>query len=90
MVVRYAYLMIQSNDFEILGAQLVKLLPPGMETLKDGLSENLKAVLQNWLADLDLVTREEFDAQTAVLARTRAKLDALEKQLQSIESADST
>ena len=41
----------------------------------------LHIALQSALAKLDLVTREEFDAQTAVLARTRAKLDALEQTL---------
>ena len=44
-------------------------------------NESIKKVLNK----LDLVTREEFDVQEAVLARTREKLDALEKQLQAME-----
>jgi BMFP domain-containing protein YqiC len=42
-------------------------------------------VLQSHLARLDLVTREEFDVQTAVLKRTREKLAALERRLAEIE-----
>jgi BMFP domain-containing protein YqiC len=50
----------------------------------DALHARLKALLQARLARLDLVTREEFDAQLAVLQRTRAKLDALEKELEAL------
>ena len=46
----------------------------------------LHIALQAALARLDLVTREEFDAQTAVLLRTRQKLEALEQQLAQLES----
>jgi len=45
------------------------------------LQRNLKALLSQQFAQLDLVTREEFDAQTRVLARTREKLEALERRL---------
>jgi BMFP domain-containing protein YqiC len=45
----------------------------------------LELVLQSTLAKLDLVTREEFDAQTAVLQRTRAKVEALEMRCTEIE-----
>ena len=44
--------------------------------------EQLKSLLQNALSKLDLVTREEFDAQSAVLQRTRQKVDALEEKLE--------
>jgi BMFP domain-containing protein YqiC len=47
----------------------------------------IKSMLQATLARLDLVTREEFDAQTAVLLRTRLKLEALEQQFAAL-SAD--
>lgn len=46
---------------------------------------DLQLAVQAVLARLDLVTREEFDAQAAVLARTRAKLEALEQQLEKLE-----
>ncbi|MEP6608501.1 MAG: accessory factor UbiK family protein [Burkholderiaceae bacterium] len=48
--------------------------------------KNLKALLAQQFARLDLVTREEFDVQTKVLARTRAKLDDLERKLQQLET----
>ena len=54
---------------------------------KDGLlgQEQLKQALQVALRKLDLVTRDEFDAQTAVLLRTREKLEAMEVQIAELE-----
>ena len=49
------------------------------------LEQNFKGVLQAQLARLDLVTREEFDVQSAVLKRTREKLTALEQRLDQLE-----
>ncbi len=49
------------------------------------LQRNVKALLSQQFAQLDLVTREEFDAQARVLARTRAKLEALELRLADLE-----
>lgn len=51
------------------------------------IEKNLRAVLQGIFAKLDLVTREEFDVQQAVLLRTREKLDALEAKVADIEKA---
>ncbi|MGE5337152.1 MAG: accessory factor UbiK family protein [Gemmatimonadota bacterium] len=50
------------------------------------LQRNLKALLAQQFARLDLVTREEFDTQTKVLARTREKLEALEARLAELEA----
>ena len=52
------------------------------------LEKNLRALLQSAFARLDLVTREEFDAQREVLARTRAKLAELEAKLAELESGN--
>ena len=49
------------------------------------MERNFKSLLQSALARMDLVTREEFDVQTAVLARTREKLEALEARLKDLE-----
>ncbi len=49
------------------------------------MEKNLKAALSAWLAKLDLVTREEFDVQTQVLAQTREKLQALEARVAHLE-----
>jgi BMFP domain-containing protein YqiC len=50
------------------------------------LEKNLRVLLQSALARLDLVTREEYDVQREVLARTRAKLEALETRLAELEN----
>lgn len=71
--------MIDSNIIEQLTKSLSDQLPSGLNSLKAELDKNFRAVLQQQFAKLDLVTREEFDTQSAVLARTRAKLDALEQ-----------
>jgi len=57
-------------------------LPPG---LADGIDQNLRAALASALERLDLVTREEWDVQRAVLARSREKLERLEKQVAELE-----
>lgn len=49
------------------------------------IEKNLKATLTGLLGKLDLVTREEFDVQAQVLARTREKLTALEARLAKLE-----
>jgi hypothetical protein len=49
------------------------------------LEKNLRALLASAFSRLDLVTREEFDVQREVLARTRAKLEALEAKLAELE-----
>lgn len=50
------------------------------------IEKNLKAMISQGFAKLDLVTREEFDVQTQVLANTRAKLEALEAQVAELEA----
>jgi len=54
------------------------------------LERNLRAMLGAAFARLDLVSREEFDIQREVLARTRARLAELEKQVAALESASAT
>lgn len=56
----------------------------GQSPLPRDLQRNLRPLLQAALTRMDVVARDEFDAQAAVLARTRAKLDQLEKQLQEL------
>lgn len=51
------------------------------------LEANLRAMLQQGFAKLDLLTREEFELQAEVLARTRAKLEALEKRVAELETS---
>jgi len=60
-------------------------LPPGMAALREDFERNSQALLQAALAKLDLVTREEFEVQREVLARTRAQLEQLELQVIALE-----
>ena len=66
--------------------RLSGLVPPGLRESREELQENFKAVLQSGLAKLDLVTREEFDVQRAVLLRTREKLEQLQGQVLDLET----
>ena len=69
-----------------LARRLTAAVPPGITALGRDLEENFKAVLQSALARLELVSRQEFDVQAAVLRRTREKLEALEARLAAIEA----
>ena len=80
--------MIDLAQLDELARRLSSLVPPGLREGREELQQNFKSVLQAGLGKLDLVTREEFDVQRAVLARTRDKLEALERQL--AELADAT
>lgn len=67
--------------------KLVDALPGGVRALRADVEKNVRAALSSGFAKMELVTREEFDVQAAVLARTRAKVDALEKQVAELEAA---
>ena len=69
-----------------LARRLAESLPQGVKSVRDDLEQNFRTILNSGLARLELVTREEFEVQEAVLARTRAKLEALEKRMSSLES----
>ena len=58
-----------------------KLLPKDTEAVKDDFKDNLKILLNDYLKKINVVTREEFDTQSAVLLKTRKKLDESEKKL---------
>jgi len=66
--------------------RLSEVVPSGLTAVKADLERNFRLVLQSAFAKLDLVTREEFDVQAGVLAKTRAKLEALEKQVALLEA----
>ena len=73
--------MIDLAQLDELARRLSSLVPPGLRESREELQQNFKSVLQTGLGKLDLVTREEFDVQRAVLARTREKLEAIERSL---------
>jgi hypothetical protein len=68
-----------------LARRLAGAVPESVVALRRDLEQNFKGVLQSQLTRLDLVTREEFDVQAAVLKRTREKLAALEQRLAALE-----
>lgn len=81
---------VTDESIEKLARTLAESLPQGLRSVRDDLEKNFRAVLRSGLGKLDLVTREEFDVQQAVLARTREKLQALEARLRSLEQASSS
>ncbi|MAA72963.1 MAG: hypothetical protein CL679_14685 [Bermanella sp.] len=66
-----------------IASQISALLP---EQASQDMKHNIQQVLARQLNKLDVVSRDEFDAQQAVLLRTREKLDALEKQVANMEA----
>ena len=78
--------MLDPKNLEDIGAKMSALL--ANSPVKD-FEKNAKAVMSGLLGKLDLVTREEFDIQAQVLARTREKLKALEARVEVLEKARS-
>ena len=66
--------------------QLNSVITPGAEMLSNEVQQKMRTAAQATFDKLDLVTRDEFDAQRAVLARSREKLVAMEKQLADLEA----
>ncbi len=77
--------MIDPKMLDDLAKRLAQAVPIGVRELQQDLEKNFRATLNSAFTRLNLVTREEFDVQSAVLARTRAKVDALEKQVADLE-----
>ena len=73
------------RSLDELARRLAAAVPPGVSALRRDLEDNFKAVLQSAVTRLDLVSRQEFDVQAAVLRRTREKLEALEARLAQLE-----
>ena len=78
--------MIDLNHIDDIARRLSERVPPGLRESGEELQASFRAVLRTGLARLDLVTREEFDVQRAVLLRTREKLDALEGTVAELEA----
>ena len=78
--------MISQSNIEELTRRITELLPPGTEELRRDLKSNVRAALTSAFARMELVTRDEFDVQAELLARTRMRLEAMEKQVAELES----
>lgn len=77
--------MFDAKAIDDIASRLTASLPAGFNNLKDDMEKNFHAILQTALGKLDLVTREEFEVQKAVLAKTRNRLETLEKRVAEIE-----
>lgn len=69
-----------------MARRLFESVPPALRNMQQDLERNFRSVLRANLGKLDLVTREEFDAQVKVLERTRAKVEALEARVKELEA----
>ncbi|GAC1301847.1 MAG: accessory factor UbiK family protein [Steroidobacteraceae bacterium] len=78
--------LFDPTSLDELARRLADSVPESMRSFGRDLQDNFKAVLQAQLSKLDLVSRQEFDVQSAVLARTQAALSAMETRLADLES----
>ena len=78
--------MERRRPLEDLADRLGQLLPEGAQEMRADFERNAKSMLQSTLSRMDLVTREEFDVQADVLARTREKVEALEERVATLEA----
>jgi ubiquinone biosynthesis accessory factor UbiK len=77
--------MFDSKSIDDIANRLANAIPPSFNHLKEDMEKNFHAILQSALARLDLVNREEFEVQKAVLAKTRQKLEVLEERVAEME-----
>jgi BMFP domain-containing protein YqiC len=77
---------MNANSLDELARRLAESVPESVKAFGRDLEGNFKAVLQAQLAKLDLVTRQDFDVQSAILQRTQAKLAELEARVKELET----
>lgn len=77
--------MFNTKFIDDLARQISESIPVGVKGMQEDVQKNIHTLLQGTLAKLDLVTREEFDAQSQVLARTREKLEQLQQLVDQME-----
>ena len=78
---------MSGDSIETLARRLAEAVPEGLKSVGEDLEQNFRSVLRAGLGKLDLVTREEFEVQEAVLERSREMLEALEERLKALETA---
>ena len=74
-----------NDSLEELTKRISSLIPGDVKHMQDDIENNVRSLLQTTLSKMNLVTREEFDVQSAVLQRTREKLEQLEKQVEQLK-----
>ncbi len=83
--VRFGKTMLDPKLFDDLSRRASEGMPRGFQSLQDDFERNLRAALEAALRKMNLVSRDEFEIQQAVLQRTRGKLEALEKRVSELE-----
>ncbi len=78
--------MLDAKFLDDFAQRLSGAMPDAAKAVQADLEKNLRAATQSAFARLDLVTREEFDVQCKVLARSRAKIEQLEKRVAGLEA----
>jgi hypothetical protein len=78
--------MLNAKLLDDIARRLSDAMPAAAKTVQDDLEKNLRAAAQAVFARLDLVTREEFDVQRKVLARSRERIEQLEQQIAALEA----
>ena len=78
-------MMFDPKILDDLSRKISDSLPRGLTTLQDDTRQHLNSALQSALSKMNLVSREEYDIQRAVLERTREKLDMLKKKVSELE-----
>lgn len=76
---------MMNESLEQLARRISSLIPGDAKHMQDDIEDNIRSLLQSTLTKMNLVTREEFDVQSAVLQRTREKLEQLEKQVAQLQ-----
>ena len=78
--------MLNPSQLESVAKKIAEIIPEGFGEVPAGMQSQVKTVLASAFDKMDLVTREEFDIQSGVLAKTRSKLEQLEKQVAELEN----
>jgi ubiquinone biosynthesis accessory factor UbiK len=76
---------MENSRIDELARRLFEGLPEAARTMRRDIESNFRAVLQSGLGKLDLTTRDEFEVQTKVLERTRARIEQLELRIVTLE-----
>lgn len=76
--------MFDPKQFDDLAKKLFSALPTSLQNIENDIQQKFKEILQSTFTRMDLITRDEFDVQSKVLARTREKVEQLHKQVEDI------
>lgn len=77
--------MIDTKTLDDFAHMIAAMMPANLANLRQELEKHLRVGLESFFQEIDLVTREEYDVQVAVLARTRERLESLETRIKELE-----